>query len=47
MNDTGFLALADSAISYVDETWGRLAAWALALSVTVLPIGVIGFWLLR
>lgn len=47
MDDVGFMALAESAISYVDERWGRLFAWALALGVTVLPIGIIAIVLLQ
>lgn len=47
MDDVGSMALAESAISYVEERWGRPLAWALALGVTVLPIGIIAFILLR
>ena len=47
MDDVGFKALAESAIEYVDERWGRPFAWALASAVTLLPIGILTFFLLR
>ncbi len=39
MDDVGFMALAESAISYVDGRYGRPFAWALAFGVTLLAIG--------
>lgn len=47
MNDVGFMALVEDVISYVDERFGRSFAWALALSVTALPTGVLAFMLIR
>ncbi len=47
MDDVGFMALAERAISYVDERWGRPFAWAVAVAVIVLPIGVVTLVLLQ
>ena len=38
MDDSSFLGLAEAAIGYVDERYGRAAAWFTALFVIALPI---------
>jgi hypothetical protein len=40
--ETGFLVFAETAIRYVDERFGRVAAWLVAIVVTVfVPIGLV------
>jgi len=40
--ETGFLAFAETTIRYVDERFGRPAAWLVAIIVTIfVPIGLV------
>lgn len=47
MDDVGIIALAESAIRFVDERWGRSIAWVLALAVVALPTAIIALVLLH
>lgn len=38
MDDVGFMALAENLIRYIDEKYGRAAAWAMGLAVMIAPI---------
>lgn len=38
MDDVGFMALAEGLISYVDECFGRVAAWIAGLVLVAAPI---------
>lgn len=47
MDDMGFTAVAESAIGYLDERWGRPVAWAMALTVIVLAIAIVALVMFR
>lgn len=41
MDDILFLALAEDAIEYVDERFGRAAAWLVGLLMLALPVALL------
>jgi hypothetical protein len=41
MDDVLFMALAEGAVRYVDERYGRAAAWVTAVAMVVLPIALL------
>jgi hypothetical protein len=41
MTDILFMALAEDAVRYVDERYGRAAAWVTAIAMVVLPIALL------
>lgn len=50
MDDVGFMALAENAVRYVDERFGRVAAWLFAAAVAGVAIALVGgilVWVLR
>jgi len=50
VNDTDFIAFAEVLVSYVDERFGRVAAWFCAAFLVVLPVLFILLmvrWLIR
>lgn len=47
MNSSGFFALAEAAINYVDERFGRVAAWVMAVATVLLvPVALVGVWMI-
>ncbi|MES1976017.1 MAG: hypothetical protein V4472_26465 [Pseudomonadota bacterium] len=42
MDDVLFMEMADAAVRYVDEKYGRAAAWMTAVAMIALPVALIG-----
>lgn len=41
MDDVQFMALAEDTVRYIDEKYGRKAAWAAAIAVVVFVVALV------
>jgi hypothetical protein len=41
MDDVAFLQIAESVVHFVDEKFGRLAAWIAAIAMVIAPVALI------